>query len=137
MQDTLSGLEEFARNYMADILIASYTENKHLDHIRQVFEHFCKFKMKLKLANFEFGRGEIQFLGHIINHQGIRILPEKTEENSKIKAPRNTDEVQAFLRLLNYYHRFIPAFADLMHPILKLLKKNIKFEWTEECDKAF
>ena len=24
-----------------------------------------------------------------------------------------------------------------MHPIQKLLKKNIKFEWTEECDKAF
>ena len=24
-----------------------------------------------------------------------------------------------------------------MHPIQKLLKKNVKFEWTEECDKAF
>ena len=37
-QDTLNGLEDFARNYMDDVLIASYTENKHLDHIRQVFE---------------------------------------------------------------------------------------------------
>ena len=137
MQDTLSGLEEFARNYMDDILVTSYTENEHLDHIRQVFEHFCKFKMKLKLAKCEFGRGEIQFLGHIINHQGIIILPEKTEEIWKIKAPKNADEVRTFLGLLNYYHRFIPAFADLMHPIQKLLKKNINFEWTEECDKVF
>ena len=47
------------------------------------------------------------------------------------------DEVCAFLRVLNYYCGFIPAFADLMHPIQKLLKKNIKFEWTEECNKAF
>ena len=38
MQDTLNGLEDFARNYMDDILIASYTENEHLDHIRQVFK---------------------------------------------------------------------------------------------------
>ena len=38
MQDTLSGLEDFARNYMEDILIASYTEKEHLDHITQVFE---------------------------------------------------------------------------------------------------
>ena len=38
MQDTLSGLEDFARNYMDDILIASYTENEHLNHIRQVFK---------------------------------------------------------------------------------------------------
>ena len=93
--------------------------------------------MKLKLAKCKFGQSEIQFLGHIINHEGIRTLPEKTEEISKIKAPRNANEVCAFLGLLNYYRQFIPAFSDLMHPIQKLLKKNVKFEWMEECDKAF
>ena len=137
MQDMLSGLEDFTRNYMDDVLIALYTEKEHLDHITQVFERFRKFKMKLKLAKCEFGRSEIQFLGHIINHEGIRTLPVKTEEISKIKAPRNVDEVCAFLGLLNYYCRFIPAFSDLMPPIEKLLKKNVKFEWTEECDVSF
>ena len=137
MQDTLSGLEDFTRNYMDDILIASYTEKEHLDHIIQVFERFRKFKMKLKLAKCKFGQSEIQFLGHIINHGGIRTLPEKTQEISKIKAPRNADEVRTFLRHLNYYRRSIPAFSDLMQPIQKLLKKNVKFEWTEECDAAF
>ena len=38
MQDTLSGLEDFTRNYMDNVLIASYTEKEHLDHITQVFE---------------------------------------------------------------------------------------------------
>ena len=38
MQDTLSGLEDFARNYMDDVLIVSYTEKEHLDHITQVVE---------------------------------------------------------------------------------------------------
>ena len=84
--------------------------------------------MKLKLTKCEFRRSEIQILGHIINHEGIRTLPERMEEILKIKAPRNTDKVQAFLGVLNYYCSFIPAFADLMHPIQKLLKKNIKFE---------
>ena len=60
--------------------------------------------MKLKLVKCKFGQSEIQFLGHIINHEGIRTLPEKTEELSQIKAPRNTDKVCAFLGLLNYYH---------------------------------
>ena len=93
--------------------------------------------MKLKLAKCEFGRSKIQFLGHIINHKGIRTLPEKTEEISKTKAPRNANKVCAFLGLLNYYCRFILAFSDLMHPIQKLLKKNVNFEWMEECDSAF
>ena len=59
--------------------------------------------MKLKLAKCKFGQSKIQFLGHIINYKGIRTLPEKTEEILKIKAPRNTDEVHAFLGLPNYY----------------------------------
>ena len=85
MQDTLSGLEDFARNYMHNVLIASCTEKEHLDHIRQVFEQFCKFKMKLKLAKCEFVQSKTQFLGHIINHKGITTLPDNTEEISKIK----------------------------------------------------
>ena len=64
-------------------------------------------------------------------------LKKKTEEISKIKPPSNTDEVCTFLGLLNYYRRFIPAFTDLMHSIQKLLKKNVKVEWSEECDKVF
>ena len=47
------------------------------------------------------------------------------------------DKVYAFLGVLNYYYRFIPALSHLMHPIQKLLEKDIKFEWTEECDKVF
>ena len=55
MQDTLSGLQDFTINYMDKVLIASYTEKEHLDHITQVFKQFCKFKMKLKLAKCKFG----------------------------------------------------------------------------------
>ena len=38
MQDTLSRLEDFARNYMDNVLIASYTGKEHLDHVTQVFK---------------------------------------------------------------------------------------------------
>ena len=59
------------------------------------------------------------------------------EEISKIKSPANVDEAKAFLGVLNYYRRFIPAFADLMHLIQKQLKKNIKFNWMADCENAF
>ena len=117
MQNTLSGLEDFARNYMDDVLILSYTEREHLDYIRQVFECFRHHKMWLKLSKCEFLRNKIHFLGHVINYEGIRPLPEKNKEISKIKAPSNIDKVCALLGVLNYYRRFIPSFSDLMHPI--------------------
>ena len=60
--------------------------------------------MKLKLTKCEFLRDKIQFLGHIIDHEGIRTIPEKMEEISKIKSPANVDEAKAFLGELNYYH---------------------------------
>ena len=59
--------------------------------------------MKLKLAKYEFFREKIQFLGHIIDHEGIRTIPKKTEEISKIKSPANMDKAKAFLGVLNYY----------------------------------
>ena len=106
-------------------------------NIRQVFQRFREHKMKLKLAKCEFLRDKIQFLGYIIDHEGIRTIPEKTEEISKIKSPANVDEAKAFLGVLNYYCRFILAFTDLMHPIQNQLKKNVKFSWTAECKNAF
>ena len=116
---------------------AGHTVDWNTDHLRQVFEQFQSHNMKLKLAKCKFLRDKIHFLGQVINHEGIRTSPEKTKEISKIKSPACIDEARALLGLLNYYHRFIPAFADLMQPIQKLLKRNVKFEWTANCEKVF
>ena len=91
------------KNYMDDFIISSFTETEHLEHIRQVFQRFRDHKMKLKLAKCEFLRDKIQFLGHVIDHEGICTIPEKMKEISKIKSPANVDEAKAFLGVLNYY----------------------------------
>jgi hypothetical protein len=40
------------------------------------------------------------------------------------------------LRLLNYHRAFIPGFSHIVKPLTQLLKKNVKFVWTEICTKA-
>jgi RNase H-like domain found in reverse transcriptase len=40
------------------------------------------------------------------------------------------------LGMLGYQHPFIPGFAHLVQPITQLLKKEKKFEWTDECTEA-
>ena len=46
-------------------------------------------------------------------------------------------DVQKFLRLANYYHRFIEGFASIARPLYNMVKKNKKWEWTEKQEKAF
>jgi hypothetical protein len=45
--------------------------------------------------------------------------------------------LQSFLGQTNFVHRFIPNYAEIMKPLYKLLKKDVKFEWTEESKRAF
>ena len=129
MQETLCGLEEFTRNCMDDILLASYTENKHLHHIRQVFKHFCKFKMKLKLAKCEFGRSEIQFLGHIISHEAIRTQEnrENIEDQSTKKCWWSTSISWSIELILQVYTSICRL--DASHPETPEKECKIWMDW--------
>lgn len=51
--------------------------------------------------------------------------------------PKSVTEVKAFTGMVNYYAKFIPNLSTLLGPIYNLLKKDMKFVWTNECRKAF
>ena len=46
-------------------------------------------------------------------------------------------KLQAYLGMLNYYGRFLPNLANLLRPLHELLRKNVKFEWSKECQESF
>jgi hypothetical protein len=46
-------------------------------------------------------------------------------------------EIQSFLGLAGYYHRFILDFYKIAKPMTQLLEKDRKFDWTLECEQAF
>jgi len=45
---------------------------------------------------------------------------------------KNIKEVRKFLKLANYYRRFIKDFARIMRPMNLLTKKNMKWQWKKE-----
>ncbi len=51
--------------------------------------------------------------------------------------PSSKKEVQAFLGLLNYYHRFLPHISSVLKPLHDLVGKTSIFEWSADCEKAF
>ena len=84
-----------------------------------------------------FGVDEGKLLGHIIYKDGVKVDPERVEAIKKFPLPKNLKALQYFNGQINFIRRFIPNLAELMKPLQKLLKKDAKFEWTDEGKDAF
>ncbi|KAK7877067.1 hypothetical protein WMY93_032222 [Mugilogobius chulae] len=82
----------------------------------------------------------IEFLGHRVSPQGAFPLPAKVEAVSLFPRPLSVKPLQEFLGMVNFYNRFIPRAAHLMHPLYEALrgkKRNQEIEWTLERVQAF
>ncbi|GKA23672.1 putative reverse transcriptase domain-containing protein [Tanacetum coccineum] len=80
---------------------------------------------------------KVQFLGHVINDNGIHVDPSKIEVVKNWKAPRTPSEVRSFLGLAGYYHRFIENFSKIAKSLTILTQKCKTFDWDEEQELAF
>jgi len=79
----------------------------------------------------------VKFLGVVIGLKGVEIQREKVERVLNWLVPRNVKEVQKFLGLANYYRRFIKDFTRIAAPLHVLVRKEQKWKWEKEQEKAF
>lgn len=121
--------------YVDDILIFSESFEKHLSHISQVFERLEKFNLKLHPDKCQFAMKF--FLGHIISKDGVEVDPEKTKVMDEFPRPKTQTQVRSFIGLANYYRKFIANFSKIAAPLNALMSKDVKFCWSEDCEKAF
>ena len=76
-------------------------------------------------------------LRHIISNKGIEVDKAKIELISKLPSPTNVKTVRQFLGHIGFYRRFIKDFSKIAKPLYKLLEKDAKFIWDEDCQKSF
>ena len=137
MATVLSGLNGFTTAYLDDILIFSTTLEEHLDHIQQVFDRLRQHQLRLKLKKCNFLKAETNYLGFVINSDGISPDPKKVEIIKSLPSPTCVKEVRSFIGMASYYRRFIPNFSEIAKPIVALTKKYAKFKWDIDCQTAF
>ena len=79
----------------------------------------------------------MKYLGHIVSKQGLKVNPENIDKIKNCQRPINVKQVRSALGMMGYYRKFILGYAKIAQPLNDLLKKETKFEWTEQCEKAF
>ncbi|GJR24979.1 putative reverse transcriptase domain-containing protein [Tanacetum coccineum] len=80
---------------------------------------------------------KVQFLGHVIDSQGIHVDPAKIESIKDLASPKSPTEIHQFLGFAGYYRRFIEGFSKISKPMTKLTQKKVKFEWGDKQEIAF
>ncbi|GJX77276.1 putative reverse transcriptase domain-containing protein [Tanacetum coccineum] len=100
-------LDKLVIVFVDDILIYSRNKEEHANHLRIILELLKKEKLYAKFSKCDFWISIVQFLGHVIDSQGIHVDPAKIEAVKNWASPTT------------------PAY------------KNKKYIWGEDQESAF
>ncbi|KAL0172102.1 hypothetical protein M9458_032413, partial [Cirrhinus mrigala] len=114
-------LHHFAIAYIDDILTYSWSEAEHRHHVAEVLQKLREHQLYLKAEKCSFYLPSVQFLGYIIDHQGVRMDERKVTAVASWPEPTTIKELQRFLGFANFYRRFIQDYSLITAPLTNLL----------------
>ena len=114
--------------HIDDTLAHAATQVEHVERLRTVLKRLQEAGVTLNEI-CEFSKRSVKFLGHIIDEQGIRPDPAKTEAIRNFPVPQKVNDLQRFMGMVNQMAKFIPNLANLNEPLRQLLKKENMWKW--------
>ncbi|KAK9119024.1 hypothetical protein Scep_017117 [Stephania cephalantha] len=123
--------------FIDDILIYSMTREEYASHLRAVLTTLREHRLYAKFSKCDFWLSAVRFLGHVISDQGISVDSEKIRAIIDWRTPESAFDIRSFLGLAGYYRRLVQDFSSIASPMTRLTKKDVRFDWLEECEKAF
>lgn len=136
LNSTLSGLEGVLV-YIDDILIPAENEEQALQRLNQVLQRLREAGLTLNLEKCQFFQTSIEYLGKEIMAGTVRSSHHKIDCVTKALPPKTVRQLRQFLGLASYFRRFVPNFATKVSPLYNLLKKDVDFDWSSDCQQAF
>ena len=123
MQNCLGELNVmYALIYLDDVIVFSQMREDHLTQLREVFEQFWKYGLKLKPSKCHFLRQEIAFLGHKVSEEGMKLGDDGLKGIAEMAAPANYMEIRRFLGTTGFFQHFIKNYARIAKPLNNLLE---------------
>ncbi|GKE87332.1 putative reverse transcriptase domain-containing protein [Tanacetum coccineum] len=130
-------LDKFVIVFIDDILIYSKSKEEYAEHLKLILELFKKEELYAKFSKCDFWLSMVQFLGHVIDSEGIHVDPAKIESIKDWASSKTLTEIRQILGLFGYYRRFIEGFSKIAKPMMKLTQKNAKFDSSEKAEATF
>ncbi|BHF58374.1 hypothetical protein SprV_0100132600 [Sparganum proliferum] len=111
---------------IGDLLVAGSDPAEHEAQFRQLLERPNIFGVVINAAKYDFGVLSLISLGHKVNSDGIKPVPEKVSVISTSSIPTSIKQIRRFMGIVDYYHRFLPHGATILQPINGLLAYSTK-----------
>ena len=139
MDEVLNGAEEYAAEYIDDVVIHSSSWEAHLQHLSDIFQRIHRAGLVVNASKCQLARSEVCYLGYVLGGGTIRPQVSKVEAIHGCQPPTTKKGVRSFLGLVGWYRRFIPNFSSRAACLTDLTRKTSpnKVVWTPECEVAF
>ena len=108
----------------------------HLERVKIALEILRHHKFFVKISKCAFGLQELEYLGHIVTAQGVKVDQGKIQTMLNWPKPTNVSKLRGFLGLTGYYHKFVQNYGLIARPLTNILKKG-QFVWSDEAEAAF
>ncbi len=123
--------------FLDDLIVVSKDLESHFQQLFLVFQKLKQAGLKAKLTKCEFLKSRIEFLGHLVDGDGIHTVDSKITTVQKFPTPTSVEKVRSFLGLAGYYRAFIKDFPSIGSPLTRLLKKDVPFLWNDTQHNSF
>jgi hypothetical protein len=118
-------LGKFILVFFDDILVYSANINDHLSHLKITLEVLRDHQLFAKKSKCRFGCFEIDYLGHLISAEGVKVDGKKLSAMVEWPKPKSLKALRGFLGLIGYYRKFIKGYGAIAAPLTDLLKKKM------------
>ena len=119
--------QHFVVVFFDDIMVFSKSKQEHKEHLNIVFDLLRANDLYANPEKSSFFQSEIEYLGHIVSADGIRVDPKKVQTIKDWPIPKNVHEVRSFLGLSRFYRKFVKNFSCIALPLTLLTRKRITF----------
>ncbi|XP_008184923.1 uncharacterized protein K02A2.6-like [Acyrthosiphon pisum] len=123
--------------FQDDISISGKTRPEHNNRLESVLNKLQNSGLKVKVEKCKFLKNSIEYLGHILDKNGIHTTEKHIEAIKNVSVPISLSELKSFLGMVTYYIKYIPNSAELLEPLYKLTRKEEDFILSNKCNNAF